>query len=240
MSLNILIVEDEILIAEMLKLYLEEKNYKVCAICISYEEAVEAFVKHNPELVLLDIRLSGEKSGIDMAKYLNGINDGPPYIYLTSQQDNRILQAALATIPYGYISKPIQRQTLWANIELAFQLFNVHKCLNKKIDIKDGRENHKLFINEILYLQSDHVYTTVFLAEGKSIVVRCTLHYLYKKLKEFGFLRCHRRYIINKDYIRNWNKETVGLNNGVLIPVGKTFKPSVDGNLNEESNLTIM
>ena len=69
-TLKILIVEDEILIAETIKLYLEEKGHIIQDICISYREATRAIEREQPDLVVLDIRLYGEKSGIDVAKYI--------------------------------------------------------------------------------------------------------------------------------------------------------------------------
>ena len=108
MTLNILIVEDEVLIAQMLKLHLQEKGYSVQAICISYQEAVENYQQQHPDLVLLDIRLYGQKSGIDFAHFLLEQPKKTPFVYLTSQYDRRIFDLALQTNPYGYITKPIQ------------------------------------------------------------------------------------------------------------------------------------
>ena len=86
-NLKVLIVEDEVLIAETIRMYLEELNYIVTAICISYEEAIETFHLNTPDLGLLDIRLFGSKSGIDVAHYLYIPVNKHQYVFLTSQFD---------------------------------------------------------------------------------------------------------------------------------------------------------
>jgi len=70
---KILIVEDEILIAETIKTYLNERGHIITEIAISYEEAIDAYQREQPDVILLDVRLYGKKSGIDVAEYLDEI-----------------------------------------------------------------------------------------------------------------------------------------------------------------------
>ncbi|MBK7880951.1 MAG: response regulator transcription factor [Saprospiraceae bacterium] len=232
-SLNILIVEDEILIAETIKLYLQEANHKVCTICISYDEAITAFHLHSPDLVLLDIRLFGEKSGIDVANYLKSIEPKSLYIFLTSQHDKRILDLALKTIPYGYIAKPLQKETLWTSIEAAYQLFTFHYKEPEKIEISDGKENYKLNVNEILYIQADHVYSHIFLEKDKKLIIRKAIQYLHDLLSPTLFVRCHRSFIINTEFVKKWNREVVEMSNGTIIPISKSYKEITNNKLKD-------
>jgi DNA-binding response OmpR family regulator len=98
MSLRIQIIEDEVLIAETIRMHLEDQGHEVCNISISYEEAVEAFANDRPDLAIIDIRLYGEKSGIDYARYLFEQTNRIPFIFLTSQQDRRIFNLAVETL----------------------------------------------------------------------------------------------------------------------------------------------
>lgn len=122
-KLNILIVEDEILIAELISEYLIETGHEVLGIALSYEEALQQINLRKPDLILVDIRLYGENSGIDLVNHLNGQQESIPIIYLSSQYDQRTLQLALNTNPYGYLTKPIRKETLWTSIEAAYQLY---------------------------------------------------------------------------------------------------------------------
>lgn len=234
-KLNVLIVEDEVLIAETIRLYLLEYNHLVAAICISYEEAIEAFHLHAPDLVLLDIRLYGEKSGVDVALYLSNQVNKPPYIFLTSQYDKRTLDAAVQTVPYGYITKPFSKETLMASIEAAYRLFESQKVFDQKIELFDGKNNHLLQSEDIVYLMAEHVYTKFILKSGATILCRMALQSSFETIKSNHFFQCHRSYIINLAHIANWNKEEIMMSNGDVIPVSRSRKEDLSLLMNKEN-----
>ncbi|MBK7010747.1 MAG: response regulator [Saprospiraceae bacterium] len=118
--LKILIVEDEILIGETIKIYLRERGHIPMDIVISYEEALQAISLSLPDVVLVDIRLFGEKSGIDLAEVIQNQYDQLPIVFLTSQYDVRVSNKALELNPSGYLVKPIQKESLWTTVELAY------------------------------------------------------------------------------------------------------------------------
>lgn len=222
--LKVLIVEDEVLIAETIRLYLEEIEHSVTSICISYDEAIESYHINRPDIVLLDIRLYGDKSGIDLAQYLNAAQDKPPYIFLTSQYDKRILDAAIQTLPYGYITKPFVKETLMATIETAYTLYESKTITEEKIEIYDGKLTHLLYVKDILYLQSDHVYIKFILQNGQTILSRMSFQDCFEKLGQTIFFQCHRSYIINLNGVRRWNKEELTLQNNDVIPISRSRK----------------
>ena len=169
-SLKILIVEDEILIAETIRFHLEEREHEVTDICISFEEAVQSYQLRKPDIVLLDIRLFGEKSGIDYANFLKEQTNTPPFIYLTSQYDKRVLDKALDTNPYGYLTKPFRKESLWTSIESAY---NLYQSTNKKEEILhffDGKMNHPVKLSELIYIHADHVYSIVYLTNNRKML----------------------------------------------------------------------
>ncbi|MBK9734020.1 MAG: DNA-binding response regulator [Saprospiraceae bacterium] len=221
-SLNILIVEDEILIAETIKYYLEERDHNVLSIAISYDEAVQAYRLRCPDLVLLDIRLYGQKSGIDFANFLSEQISNPPYVYLTSQYDQRILAEALKTNPSGYLTKPIQKETLWTTVEAAYHLHEASQVVQPVITLQDGKNNYNINANEILYIQSDHVYVTIITIRDQKITVRKSLQQLLSLCEsEFLFI-CHRSYIINLKHIQEWNNDEIILKNNFAVPISRS------------------
>jgi CheY-like chemotaxis protein len=115
---RILIVEDEGLVALDLKDRLESFGYEVTDIVPSGEMAVEKIGTQNPDLVLMDIMLSGEMDGImtaeEIRKRLN-----IPVVYLTAYSEENILQKAKITEPYGYIIKPYNDRELHIAVEIA-------------------------------------------------------------------------------------------------------------------------
>ncbi|MCC6816976.1 MAG: DNA-binding response regulator [Saprospiraceae bacterium] len=225
-KLKVLIVEDEILIAETIRLYLIEYGYDTSSICISYDEAIEKYHLDEPDLILLDIRLFGEKSGIDIAHYLNNQKNKPPYIFLTSQFDKRILDSAIQTLPFGYITKPFTKETLWTSIESAYKLYK-QNGINAAIEVYDGKQVHLLTKEEILYIQSEHVYTRYILNNNSEILCRVSFQKCVDTLMRYNFIRCHRTFCVNPKYIKRWNKIEISMKNDQNIPISSSYKSSV-------------
>lgn len=225
--LNILIVEDEIIIAETIKYYLEERDHNVLSVAISYDEAVQVYRLRCPDLVLLDIRLYEQKSGIDFANFLMTQSEPPPYIYLTSQYDQRILAEALKTNPSGYLTKPIQKETLWTTIEAAYHLHTSTKFINGNIKIYDGKKNHEIKLSDILYMKADHIYSKIILTNYSEIISRNALHWLLEELNNNIMIWCHRSYIVNRNYIESWSSEEILLKDNIVIPISRSRKNEV-------------
>lgn len=220
-------MEDEIIIAETIKYYLEQRGHNVLSIAISYDEAVQAYRLRRPDLVLLDIRLYDQKSGIDFANFLITQSEAPPYIYLTSQYDQRILAEALKTNPSGYLTKPIQKETLWTTVEAAYQLHTSTKPINGMIKIYDGKKNHQIKLSDILYIQADHIYSKIILANYSEIISRNTLHSLLEELNNNIMIWCHRSYIVNRNHIESWSSEGILLKDKIVIPISRSRKNEV-------------
>lgn len=146
---RILVVEDEGIIAEDLQLSLEEMGYEVVGIAVTGEDAVEEAEKSRPDLVLMDVVLQGQMNGIEAANRIHKML-GIPVIYLTAYSDDKILERAKITEPFGYMIKPIRERELYTNIEVA--LFK-HEMERK---LKEGREWLSVTLRSI----ADAVVTT--------------------------------------------------------------------------------
>ena len=113
---NILIVEDESIVALDVKDKLERLGYNVLAIVSSGEKAIEEIMKVQPDLVLMDIVLKGEMDGVETAIKIRDHFD-IPIIYLTAHSDERTLKRAEITEPFSYIIKPFADEDLQNAIE---------------------------------------------------------------------------------------------------------------------------
>ncbi len=131
---RILIVEDQVIIGLDLRMMLEGLGYQITDIVGSGEECIESVRKEKPDLVLMDIMLSGEIDGIFTAELINREFD-VPIIYLTAHSDENSLVRANLTEPYGYIVKPIDEKYLYSAIEIALHRFKLDREL-KKSEIK--------------------------------------------------------------------------------------------------------
>ncbi|MCP4714029.1 MAG: PAS domain S-box protein, partial [Deltaproteobacteria bacterium] len=127
---TILIVEDEILIAEDLKNKLKQAGYQDVATAASGEEALRLAAVRSPDLVLMDIRLSGRLDGIQAAEALNA-GQQTAIIYLTAFANDEIIERAKKTRPCGYLLKPYSELELRTNIEMALYRMEAEKKLQE-------------------------------------------------------------------------------------------------------------
>jgi len=115
---QILIVEDESIIAEDIHDSLQNLGYAAAATASSGEEAIAKAEEIHPNLVLMDIKLEGAMDGVEAARHIRSRFD-IPVIYLTAYADEETLEQAKTTESYGYILKPFQERELRASVEMA-------------------------------------------------------------------------------------------------------------------------
>jgi len=122
MKEKILIVEDQFVEADYVRMMLTSAGYPVCGIARSVPEAQEIIKREKPKLVLLDIFLKGKFTGIDLAKQLK--EEHIAFIYISANSNEEILTKAKATEPYGFLVKPFREKDLLVSLEIAFYLYN--------------------------------------------------------------------------------------------------------------------
>src|ERR1700722_12931559 len=117
---KILIVEDQFIEANNIRLILKEAGYAVLPLAASVHQALNVLQQESADLVLLDILLEGEQSGIDLAKILKARS--LPFVYLSANSDKSTLEKAKATEPYGYLVKPLRKKDVLIMLEVALYL----------------------------------------------------------------------------------------------------------------------
>ena len=127
---RILIVEDEGIIAKDIKNTLSLLGYSVIALASSGEEAIKKTMETHPDLVLMDIVLEGDMDGVEAAEQIRDRFD-IPVVYLTAYSDDRTLQRAKITEPFGYILKPFQERELYTAIEMAIYKHKMERRLKE-------------------------------------------------------------------------------------------------------------
>ncbi len=135
---QILVVEDEGLVAQDLKRTLEGLGYEVPAIASTGEAAITKAEETRPDLALMDIVLRGEVDGVNAAEQISNRCD-IPVVYLTSHADNDTLQRAKTGEPFGYILKPFDEKELHSVIEMALQKHRKQKALKESRDVLQER-----------------------------------------------------------------------------------------------------
>jgi two-component system response regulator LytT len=111
MKKKIHVVEDQMIIQLDLCHLLKDLGYEVVNVAVSYEQTLAQLEQMKPDLLILDILLKGEKTGIDIAHEVNRLYQ-IPFVYLTSHSDFATVEKAHATHPKGYILKPFTRSEI--------------------------------------------------------------------------------------------------------------------------------
>jgi putative two-component system response regulator len=127
---RIMIVEDEGIVAMDLARQLTDMGYDVVATAYSGEVAVEKAGELHPDLLLMDIVLSGKMDGIQAAEKIKATAD-IPVVYLTAYADEKTLGRAKISGPSGYVLKPVEKKQLSVAIELALHKHNIDINLQK-------------------------------------------------------------------------------------------------------------
>ncbi|BBO84323.1 response regulator [Desulfosarcina ovata] len=115
---NILVVEDEGIVAQEIKSRLEKSGYAVCAVAHDGETALDHAAAMRPDLILMDIRLKGGMDGIETAGQIRD-RFNIPVVYLTAYTDPATLERAKVMEPFGYVVKPFETRSLMVSIEIA-------------------------------------------------------------------------------------------------------------------------
>ncbi|MEO5359292.1 MAG: response regulator [Nitrospirota bacterium] len=139
---SVLIVEDEFIIANAIKLIIQDMGYTVIDIVSSGEQAIELAKTSTPDIILMDISLNGQIDGIEAAMKIR-VSLDIPVIFLTSHVNDALLERAKLTEPFGYLLKPFQDKELQTNIEMALYRHNMEsklKELNRTLESRVKEE----------------------------------------------------------------------------------------------------
>ena len=236
-KVKILVVEDEIIVADSICETLKELGYDTFEPAISYTEAIETIENNVPDLAILDIQLSGNKTGIDLANTIKKEYKFP-FIFLTSNADVSTLNKAKTVMPSAYLVKPFLRNELFNSIEIALynfsqkigQLNNDKLIIKEALFIKEKGVFNKLPFSDILYVKSAHIYVEIILKSKKKYVVRGSLNDILEKLNH-SFIRAHRSYIINTAYLEQVSHTSLKLCD-ISIPIGKKYRQDILARVN--------
>jgi two-component system, LytTR family, response regulator LytT len=177
-EIDILLVEDEALIAENIKMQLEDFGYHVMKVCYNYNTALQAITENSFDVLITDINLGDgidKKSGIQLAQQLQQIKSCP-IIFLTAFSDKDTIKKATVLSPSAYLVKPVNSPNLFAAVQLAVDKFSKHQSagLEEKADepdyffIKHGNKMIKLFWKDIYHMEALKNYVKIKTTEYSS------------------------------------------------------------------------
>ena len=229
-KVKILVVEDELIIAEDIRMMLEDLGYEVIGTVPDYSEAIELMDKNLPDVVLIDILLAGEKDGITLAETIRE-KFNLPFIFITSHSDTATVERAKSVHPDGYLVKPFEKKDLYTSIEIAFSNFiskeetEVEKednfFLKDSIFIRKDYLLVKIRFDDLKWVKSDGNYLDLYCKDEKHLV-RSSLKNFVQRLPANRFLQVHKSYLVNLEHIKSIDHRNVRIDDE-LIPIGRAF-----------------
>ena len=237
-DINILIVEDEPIIAADLEDRLIEMGFGIAGQCSSGEQALELVQRQAPDLILMDIQLDGPLDGIETTKKILE-KHAIPVIFLTSNSDEATFARAKATLPAAFLGKPFRGKDLKHAIELAISRASETGTpvppapeaeqtylFKDRIFIKTRDRMVRLFFQDILWLEADDYYCKLVTA-GKEILITQTLKQIGETLAgEPELMRVHRSYIVNLAHVEEIGDLYVYIGKK-QIPINKASKNDI-------------
>ena len=178
------------------------------------------------QIYILDINLC-DINGIEIAKRIRNIDKNAIIIFLTSHQE--WMPEAFEVQAFHYILKPIERKKIEELMKKCLSYINDRKILYY---FKQGNKLFSVPCNEIYYFESEKRKVKVITASSNYDYYD-TISNIQKKLGEEIFVRTHTSYLINMDYIRKFDGKFIYLNNGLGLPVSKTYIESFNKNFIE-------
>lgn len=226
---KILIVEDEVLIAEHLKQYLVGFGFGEVFLAHTKKMAIQLIDHLSPDLILLDLHLQQPKDGLDIAKIIDEKGE-TPYIFITANADMLIIQEAAYTKATSYITKPIKKADLFAAIQIALK--SKAKPETDFLLIKENNTNLKLIFDEILYIEGNSNYINIF-TKTQKVVTRQSLEWAELELPGNQFIRIHRSYIVNLRAVQRTNTKSVFIGE-IEIPISRAHVSKMSDFLNKK------
>lgn len=244
--IQILIVEDEAVLAMYVSDLLEAQGYDIVEVIDNGPEALSVYKDNRVDLLLCDINLKGDWDGIETARQIIAFKP-VPVIYLTAFADKETIERAKETFPAAYLTKPIRPENLNIAVDLALHNFSQGKLAAKNSELKKpeqtdketaGKEsilliNDQVFIKhnyqfvgitleDILMLEADNTHTNI-LVKGQKYALRLTLGNTQQRLGYDALVRVHRSFVVNVRKITGFNDREIFIDT-LTVPLGAQYK----------------
>jgi len=218
--MNAIAIDDEPIALEIIKSH----SSKVPFIELD-ESFTDAFAatgylqKNKVDLIFLDIKMP-DISGID---FLKTLSSPPMVIFTTAYTEHAVQSFELDAV--DYLLKPFSLSRFLKACNKAHELFNLRTqkqdARTDFIFIKDGYEQIKVVLNDILYIEASGNYTQIQL-QDRLISSRITINDLTDLLPKKDFVRCHRAFIVSKNKISKFDRSQIWISDKI-IPIGATY-----------------
>jgi DNA-binding LytR/AlgR family response regulator len=230
MKLRCLLIDDEPPALKVLASYITGINgLEIVAQCKNAIEALDVLHQKAVDVIFLDIKMPR----ILGTEFLKNLSHPPKVIFVTAYRDYAVEGYELDAV--DYLVKPVSFERFFKSINKLKRLMG-QEIITSSIDNKTGqdafvylkvdKDMRKIFVNNIIYIESWKDYVKVFLKEGKNVLVKQSISAMENLLSEHKFLRVHRSYMVSLNKISGYNGVCIQLDT-TEIPIGRLYKQAV-------------
>ena len=233
---RILIVEDDISIAENIQEILELLGYVNTDIANSANQCIKIIKKYRPDLIFMDIKLKGDKDGIELGEIVKQMVDAP-LVYVTSYSDPTIIERAKRINPAGFIVKPFNTNDIHAIVEIV--LYNKRTkpvsevatsspvndspfLVTDAVFIKADNAFERVSYEDIYYVEANGNMVTIF-TKNRDFNIRKSMKEIEEILPSQLFLRVQKSFIVQLGQIDSFNTKEITLRSGAMVQVGRQY-----------------
>lgn len=228
MKIKVLILEDDPITSLDLKEILFQNGFLVTGIAKSFDVAMELYHETYPDALLVDIKLRGEKDGIDFVKEIKKLeNFNSAVVYLTANSDVQTKFRAFDSDPEVFLTKPFNETNVVVSLELALNKTSKLSKIKKEANplfLKKNNRFFKILPSKILYIQAEGSYSKI-VTQNDEYLVSGNLNVYALKLED-QFIRTHRSFLVNLTLVTSLDAMNVYLQ-GRQLPIGRKYKENV-------------
>jgi DNA-binding LytR/AlgR family response regulator len=230
MKLRCLLIDDEPPALKILASYISNMNgLEIVGQCKNALEALDVLNQHTVDVIFLDIKMPK----ILGTEFLKNLSHPPKVIFVTAYRDYAVEGYELDAV--DYLVKPVSFERFFKAITKLNRMMG-KETISASIDYKSNpeafvylkvdKDMKKIFVNDIVYIESWKDYIKLFLVNGKNLIVKQTITAMENLLSEHKFMRVHRSYMVSINKISGYNGISVQLETKE-IPIGRLYKQVV-------------
>lgn len=213
-------IDDEPIALDVIRSHASKVPY--IELVATFTNAFDALIflqENKTDLIFLDIKMP-DINGID---FLNTLSAPPMVIFTTAYSEHAVKSFELDAI--DYLLKPFSLTRFLKACNKAQELYSLRNSDTQQIPylfIKDGYEQIKVFINDILYIEASGNYTQIHLSDNHLLSTRVPLNEMLQLLPAKKFIRIHRAFIVAKEKLTKFDRSQVWIGDR-SIPIGATY-----------------
>jgi len=230
MKLRCLLIDDEPPALKVLASYISNiSSLEIVAQCKNAIEALDVLHQKTVDVIFLDIKMPKMLG----TEFLKNLSNPPKVIFVTAYRDYAVDGYELDAV--DYLVKPVSFERFFKAITKLNRMIGKETVTTTAdyvpnpeafVYLKVDKDMKKVFVNDIIYIESWKDYVKLFLASGKNILVKQSISAMENLLSDHKFMRVHRSYMVSMNKISGYNGISVQLDTKE-IPIGRLYKQTV-------------